>query len=473
VSFAAETPAKPGTVFLSIEEVTHLALENNFDIQIAKFDSYVKRNDLLEALSIFDTLLSAGASYESNQFERSTTILGTKTQTNEYSIGLSKLLPTGTSLSLDLSDRRSFTNSAFAALNTSHEGVIQLSISQALGKNFFGLIDRNKIKITKKDIEDSDWSSLERIENSLADTQKAYWRVVLLTEELDIIRKMYKKAQALYGIYRNKLRFGLVEDPDLLAAQANMIQRQNDVLAAIDELNAAKNRLLLLLNADSRGIRIKPLDKLRLYGPKANFYESLKMAIENRKDYKRAKNEIEKRRLSLVINKNSLWPEIDLKASFARNGLSHRYQDAVQEVFEEDNPELFVGVTIKLPLENTQARGQYNKAKLQRARAIVELKKTERLILTEINDLVTKVNIQTGRVLTRKRVLKLQERKLAAEDKRFKFGRSSSDIMIRYQEDLLSAKLAYARALFEYSSILIDLRLAQNTLLSDSWEVEL
>jgi outer membrane protein TolC len=230
---------------------------------------------------------------------------------------------------------------------------------------------------------------------------------------------------------------------------------------------------MLLLNTESRGIRINPQDSLRLYGPKVDFYESLKVAIENRKDYKKAKNEIEKKGLSLSIKKNSLWPEIDLEASFARNGLAQKYKDAFQDVFKEDNPEIFVGVTIKVPLENRLAKGQYNKAKLQKARAIVELKKTERSILTEINDLVTRVNIQTGRVLTQRRVLSLQERKLNAEDKRFKFGRSSSDILIRYQEDLLNAKLAYARALFKYNLILIDLSVAQSTLLSDNWEVEL
>lgn len=472
-ALAVQPAVKYEILPLSIDEVTRLALENNFDIQIAKFDSYIKRNDLLEAESIFDTLLSAGASFENNQFKRSSTILGTRAQTNDYSIGFSKLLPSGTTLSLDLKDTRAFTNSGFTSVNPAHEGSIKFSISQALGKNFFGLIDRNNIRITKKDIQASDWTSLERIENSLADTQKAYWKVVLLTRELEIMRDTYKKAQKLYNIYRNKFKFGLVEDPDLLAAQANMMQRQNDVLAAIDELNAAKEHLLLLLNAESRRIRIRPLDRLGLSGRKVDFYRSLKAAIENRKDYEKAKWEVEKKGLSLIINKNSFWPEIDLQASFARNGLSNKYKDAVEQVFEEDNPDLFVGVTVKLPLENSLARAQFNKAKLQKARAIVELKKTERIILTEVKTIVTKVNIQIGRVLTQKRVLGLQEEKLSAEDKRFKFGRSSSDLLIRYQQDLLNAQLAYARSLFEYRSMLIDLKLAENTLLSDSWEGEL
>ncbi len=260
---------------LSIADVTRLALENNFDIQIAKFDAYIQRNDLLEAVSIFDTILSASASFEDDQLKQSSTIFGSKTLTNTYSLNLSKKLPTGTTLSLGVSDTRDFTNSSFATINPSHEALAKFSLTQSLGKNFFGLIDRNEIKITKLDIENSDWTSLERIERSLAQAQKAYWAVVLFSEELDIKREEYKRARALYEIYSKKIHFGLIEDPDLYASEANMIQRENDVLASLDQLNAAKDALLLLLNEENRRIRIKPLDHLTLEGPPVDLNQAL------------------------------------------------------------------------------------------------------------------------------------------------------------------------------------------------------
>lgn len=458
---------------LSIADVTRLALENNFDVQIAKFDAYINRNDLLEAVSIFDTILSASASFEDDQLKQSSTIFGSKSLTNIYSLNLSKKLPTGTTLSLGVSDTRDFTNSSFATINPAHEALAKFSLTQSLGKNFFGLIDRNEIKITKLDIENSDWTSLERIERSLAQAQKAYWAVVLFSEELDIKREEYKRARALYEIYSKKIHFGLIEDPDLYASEANMIQRENDVLASLDQLNAAKDALLLLLNEENRRIRIRPLDHLTLEGPPVDLNQALESAIKNRKDYKKAKNEIDKKKLSLVSRKNSLWPQIDLAATFARNGLTRKYAKAFEDIINEDNPEIFVGVTVSIPIENRKARGQYNKAKLEKARALVELKKTERVILTEINDLVTRLGIQAGRVLTLKRVASLQEKKLQAELKRFKYGRSSSDILIRYQEDALSAKLAHERSLYNYRVSLIDLKLAQNILLSENWEEEL
>ncbi len=470
--FAQDTPGHE-VISLSLDEVSRLALENNFDVQLAKFDAYIARNDLLEAVSVFDTILTAKASFKSDQLKKSSTIAGSKALTNDYSLGVSKKLPTGTTIGVEVSDTRSATNSSFAAINPSHEALAKVSVNQALGKNFFGLIDRNKIKITRKDIENSEWTSLERIENSLAGVQKAYWKVVMLTEELEITREEYHRARKLYEIYKNKIRFGLIEDPDLFGSEANMLQRQNNVLNVIDRLNSAKDELLLLLNQDSRNIRIKPEDSLRLERDTVDFYEALRLAVENRKDYKIAKNEVEKNSLSLVTKSNSLWPEIDLEASFARNGLTRQYKEAFQQVYNEDNPELFVGVTIKVPLENNSARGQYNKAKLQKARSLVELKKVERTIASEINELVTKAGILAGRVLTQRRVSDLQEKKLQAEVEKFRFGRSSSDVLIRYQEDVLIAKLAYIQFLYDYRLSLIDLKVAENTLLNDIWEGEL
>lgn len=462
--------ASSQTIFLSLEDVSRMALEGSLDVQIAKFDAYAKRNDLLGSVSIYDTLLTAKASYQNTQFKQNSALAGTKSVTNQYSLGISKQLPTGTVVDLDFEDTRDFTNSAYANINPAHEGLAKVALTQPIGKNFFGLVDRNDIKITKLDIENSDYSSLTKIEEALADAQKAYWKVVWLSEQLEIKREMLKKAQDLFDIYRKKRKIGLIEDPDLLAAEANVVMRQNDVLSAVDELNSAKENLLLLLNEDSHNVHVKPLDRLGYREEIIDFYDALSNAIEHRRDYKEAKNRIRMKKLSLVSKKNSLWPEIDLEASFARNGLSREYNEAWKQITKEDNPELFAAVTVTFPLENSKARGEFNKAKIEQAKALVELKKTERLILTKINELVTKVRILSGKVATSQRNARLQERKLNAEELRFKFGRSSSDLMIRYQEDVLNARLGLARSLYDYQFSLIDLKLAQDILLDGYWK---
>ncbi len=89
--------------------------------------------------------------------------------------------------------------------------------------------------------------------------------------------------------------------------------------------------------------------------------------------------------------------------------------------------------------------------------------------MTQINDLTTKIKLFMGSVIVNKRVAQLQQKKLDAEIQRFKYGRSNSDYLIRYQEDLLDARLNLARALYLYQATLIDLKVAQQILLDEYW----
>lgn len=464
-------PEEPeNVIYLSLSDVTRLALENNLDIQIAKFDAYIKRNDFLEANSIFDTFFNAGISYDRNKKDIATGILGTKSLTNEYSAGLSKKIPSGATIELEAYNKRVWDNSPFSILNPNTEANLSLTLTQPLAKNFFGLIDRGNIKITKLDIENSEFTSLDAIEASLFLVQEAYWKLVLRYEELEIKKDMLKEAERLYEIYQRKIKIGLVEEPDLLAASANVSLRENDVLEARMRLEEAKNNLLYLLNITDLKRDIVPLDKLDAKVRTLDLYRELKQATQSRRDYKIVKNKIKAEEINLSLKKNALWPEVDLEASFVKNGIDSEYKAAWEEVTSESHSQLYLGVKVTLPLERRKEKAEYNKSKLNKAKLLLLLKRIERLIFRDINNNVTQVNTLANQVETSRKIVELETRKLRAEKAKLKYGRSSSDVIIRFQEDLLNARLNLARALFSYRIALINLERNKNLLLSKYWK---
>ena len=197
---------------------------------------------------------------------------------------------------------------------------------------------------------------------------------------------------------------------------------------------------------------------------------SLKKAFESRRDYLKVKNEVKAKRIKLVMKKNNLWPEINFEGSVTRNGLDRHLEDAVKEISQENNPEYFLGLTITFPIENRSARSEYDKAKVEKAQALLDLKKAERKILIDIQDSIRECNIMRERAQRQKEVVELQDEKLSAELKRYNYGRSDTDTVIRYQDDLLLSKILYAQALFEYKKTLIDLALNENSLLDNYWQ---
>ena len=56
-------------------------------------------------------------------------------------------------------------------------------------------MDQHQIKITRIDIENTEYTSLEKIENDLAQVQKAYWDLVLHREKVLIEKDMVKQAK--------------------------------------------------------------------------------------------------------------------------------------------------------------------------------------------------------------------------------------------------------------------------------------
>jgi outer membrane protein TolC len=305
----AEAQEKPvpleKSIGLCLEEVSQLALENNLDIQIAKYDAYIKRNDIFTAVSIFDTLLSGSLSFTDDQTKSSSVFSGSKSTTADYKLGLSKKVPSGTILGVEFQNTRSWSDSSYSSVNPAHDARIKFSLSQPIGKNFFGLIDRGNIKITKLDITNSDYTSLNRIENDLADIQKAFWKLTLLEDQKAIKEDMFKKAEELYAIYKDKHQMGLVEDPGLFAAQANVNIRKNELLISQEQLEIAKNELLLMLNEEDLNLNIYSRDKLSVDGSRIDLVAALRDTVEKSRDYLKAKNDVEAKNIKLVIKKNT------------------------------------------------------------------------------------------------------------------------------------------------------------------------
>jgi outer membrane protein TolC len=455
---------------LSFELVSELALKNSLDIQIARYDAYMKQTELKKAQSIFDTFFELEANYSHDKKDVVTTLSGTEKKNITYSADIYKKLPTGTTVSLGVKADKEKTNSSFSTINPSYESLAEVSITQSLGRNFFGLADRAEIKITKLDIKNSDFSSLDKIEYSLFEAQKAYLNLLSMDQKLTIRKDMLDKAKELYQIYKKKFSLGIAEKPELLAIEALVKRRISELEVAKLEKLKAKNNLFFLLNISAINKKIEALDNLLIKIEKVDFYQALREAIKHRRDYQQIKNRLKKNNIQVAVKKNALWPEIDLEASFARNNIEGSCRDSVDSFANQSHDEIAVGISVKIPLENNQAESELEAVQLQGKKNLVLFKKNERLILKEINDKVSDINSYSTQVGTNQEIVEIQKEKLFLEKKRLEIGLSSADIIIDYHQDLLEARLSLVNSLLKYRVSVIDLDLTKNSLLNQYWD---
>lgn len=471
--YAQEQLSNEKIYTLSLEDITQLALKNNFDIQLVKYDAWIARMKEKDVLSIYDTVLTADIKYRDNQKKQSTTIFGTKVVDNEYNIGASKKFATGTTVSMNMENKRNATNSVFSTSPLIHDSTLGVTIKQELGKNFFGIQDRGKVKVTRIDIDNAEYTTLDKIEQNIAQVQKAYWDLVLQIEEVKIEDNIVKQAKKLYELHQEKLKDGLAELPEVIASEANYKKRKNSLLLAQNRVKSKANVLKLLLNVTDDNSIITPTQTFEIVNQKQALDNFLQKAFQYRQDYKKARNRIKAQNIVLSMQKNNMWPKINLEASLARNGLGDHFKQAVTQITDEDNPNFFTGLSISFPLENRQAKAQLKTAELEKAKELLQLKLLERQITIAVIDQVRNCNIFQEIALSNEEIAQLQDKKLKEEEKRFRQGRSDTDTLIRFQEELVRARGEAVESKYQYYTALIDLQRQSGILLKKYWKEKL
>ena len=233
---------------LSLSECLNRGLENNLDIKIAKIEALVEGEDVLLAESIFDTILKGKATYTDDKRATMSPAFGTEKLNTLYEVGIEKKLPTGSTFNIDYSDGRSWSDSAFVSANPLHTAELSFTLTQPVLNNFFGYVDRRSVKLSKLEAEIADLSSLNAIEDVVADIQKAYWQVVFAYQNVALSTELLEQAEELYGIFSEHIKTGIAEETELYETEANMRIKKADLLVAENNLRSASNNLRLLLN---------------------------------------------------------------------------------------------------------------------------------------------------------------------------------------------------------------------------------
>jgi len=465
ISFFSEAPAsEKDQVERSLSECLDIGLDNNIDVKIAKIEALIKDQDVLLSESVFDALLIGNVYYTDDQSASNNPLFGSKTMTTEYEMGISKELPTGTEISIDYLDTREWTDRLLTEINPYHKAVLSFSARQPVLKNFLGYVDRKTVKFSKIEAEIAGIESMDRIENAIADIAKAYWRLVFSYQNVALRKNLLRQAEKLYNRYKEHLKMGFVEETDLYETEANMRIRKIELLLAQNDLITANNDLLFLLNEEADFI-VVPKDRLEALWGGANLFESLNTAFIANRDYRAKKKNLLAKKVNLKIKKNSLWPQIDLVGTLSTSGIDRKFGPANNTLSTNKHPFYYGGIEVSHPLENRAARGEFNKANLEKEKAILEILHIEKSIFTNVDREVRAVNIRLENAKRWTKVKELQYKKFKEQERKLKLGRSTTKDVVDFQNSFDLAAIRQYIAVLDYYYSLIDLENAKDTLL--------
>lgn len=462
--FSIPHEASAKVLFLSEDGVIEMALEQNLGVQIAKVDQQVGETGVMAAQSVFDTLLSLSGDYFIDKKDVPIPVFGDDNTTATWDLSLSKVLPIGTRARIEWLNRRETTNSPFALISPFFDSTARLAIEQPLLNNYFGFQDRGSVKVAKKEYEASDASAQRRIREAVFAVLTDYWRWVTDRSIVDVEKKAVEEAQRFENVAKQKEQFGLYESTDVLTAQTSRLDFESRLVLA--QLNEENSRSRVLTDLDlNQSTDIQSHEAIHLKDDNVGLHQALSTALEQRTDYKAAQANLKARKIQLVLAKNSRWPELDLVASLALNGVDGNYSTALSDLGSTDHPSYFVGGEFSFPLENRLARSETKRATLDKQRALYGLKNLENEIRQNVEVQWRSIRELARIVVIRQQTTTIERQRLEEEFRKYQMGRSDSDIVTRFQQDYILAQRVELEALLNYRLAILGLRLAQNTLI--------
>ncbi len=333
-----DTPQAPprlgiqGEKMLSLPEAIGMALDNNNDIESALIDTQVARFSLGAAQGAYDPKFSLQTPYLRSITPMGSVLAGAadgKLLEKDFSAvpQLNGSVPwTGASFSLSFSSERSVTNNSFATLNPQYPSSFTISVTQPLRRGLRFDSNRQHIEVARKNVALSNEQLRQTVSDIVTQAAKDYWDLVYAIQNQGVQVMAAETAKRQVQSNRRMLEQGLMAPIDLVEAETQLAQFEQNVYAAQASLTAAENSLKSMILPD----RTSPVWANALVPvtePKAPPSEELlndlvNEAIASRPELAQIKIESEVNQTNLRYYREQMKPQLDLAASYMSSGLA-------------------------------------------------------------------------------------------------------------------------------------------------------
>ena len=471
---------------LSLKDGIVYALRNNFDIEISKLNSNVKDYEITVQKAKYDPTMKLEGKIENDDIPINSKLVG-GLETSSISpfieqgktadAVIQSMIPTGATVSLEYNIFRDYVDpNPFRLLNPAYENYVEAKITQPLLKGAGWFYNRSLIYIARnnKKISFAQFKS-KALEISNA-VQEAYWNLVKAIEDLKVANKSKERAEDLLRKNKIQVETGTLAPIEIIDAEAGVASRVEAIISAENAVKDKEDELKKIMNfADNEIISdasVIPTDKPDFIPKKVELKGTLKVAMEKRPELQALQLKTENADMQSKRRKNELYPALDFTAGMRYTGLGEDVEDVNDSTFSEEFQGEFFALALEIPLGNRSARSKYNKSKLKKQQANLNVKRKELDIVVEVRGSVRQVMTNIERVNATRKARELAQKRLEVEGKKFSVGRSTSLEILRAQEDLATAEGNEAKAIIDYEISLGNLEKAKGTIL-DSYDIKL
>lgn len=457
-----------GRLVLSIEQATLLALRHNRDLAVERQSPVIVGAFELIERGRFDPEVFGSLSYQeetTSEIDRATgqqfSVDGKDTAAEA---GVRQELPTGTSVEAAVTQERSISNRA----PEQQEARLGLTVTQSLLRGFGPAANLVRVRQAELDTAASVYELRGFTEVLLADTEIAYWRFVLAMRRIDIFERSLEIARKQRDQIDQRIEVGALARTEVAAAISEIALREQGRINAYADFEASRLQLVRLMNPADDGSLDQPILPTTIPAGDAaaidDTSDRLALAQRLRPDLNEARIRLDQGRLETILTRNGLLPRLDLFITLGKSGFANTFSDSFKNL-DEDAYDAGVGVSLSQAIGNRAARGRDLAARASREQAVAAVSNLEQMVTLDVRLAINEAERLRQQIAATAATRAAQEQTVEAEQERFNVGASTALQVAQAQRDLLIAEIAEVEALVNYRIALVQLHLAEGSLL--------
>jgi outer membrane protein TolC len=388
----------------------------------------------------------------------------------QHSIGVNGKLHYGTEY--DLRMNMNVEESTFSGNTAEWDGGLTLRLTQPLLKGFGKNANLARIRSAKNSRIATEYQIEQQVQQSISEVMKTYWDLVGAYEQLRVSQRSLSNAAQLLQDNEQRLEIGTGTQLDVTQAKSSVSERQADVVNQRLQIVTTENRLKQLLDLREEitisPVRIVPTAAL----PEAPVLDidreiSVQRALDNKPEIQASMVEVENAVIEFKRANNDLLPELDLTGSYTRGGRGSEKGDIFDGIEHATDESWSVGAEARIPITNRQARGQHITAVQSMKQAERRLTNTKQQAIIGVHNAVASISANRIGLEARQVSRAFQETNVEKQETSLRLGATTSFEVLRTQEDLASAEAQEVQARIELEKSLVDLELAEGTILEN------
>jgi outer membrane protein TolC len=465
-------PRPPEDRVLSGDQLVQIALTNNLDIRISRLQPDIDQFTLNGLYGAYQPTLTMNATrYFSSQPGGIFTLGGedfpiapTTSRSDNYTPGLSGVLPSG--LSYSLTGPLSYEN--VTGVPKQYQAEPSISLDQPILKNMWINNAGYQITVAKNTLRTDQWSFRLQVMNVVFNVKTAYFKLIFARENVKVEQEALALKDETVNEDKEKVQLGAMRQLDERQAESEAASARSDVQTALIALEQQENVMKGLLAerlGELNNFTIVPVEQLVAVPEHPEQQQSWRVGLEERPEMIQAKLKIERQHVTIKYDFNQLFPEIDLVASYGRSATDLTFDTTLGALKNGLDPNYSYGIVLTIPLGNSGARNTYKADRAALQSLLLQAKKEEWTIVTAIDNDIKAIEADLLKVDFTRQARLYAEDALQAGEEELKEGKRINFEVLQFQDNLTAARSAEISALSDYNTSLEQLALDEGTTL--------